>query len=143
MRGYDPAYYEAFEARVAEEIAQDEASIGEIDTSLELSPCDGCPLMDFPISEAVTRSEGISSTAGKQSLEVICQFEATDGRRSREIILGRHQSNSIGSKRKAKMYADAAQRTIECEGPKKVMRFLGPWAVKRCPALESRRSSMQ
>jgi hypothetical protein len=140
MEDYNPEYYEGFERRVAGEIAQDEASIGEVDTSLRLDPCEGCPLFDFPIDEAVKVWEGAQASTEFKGLKITTQYETADGRQSSEIVLGRHDSNSIGGKRKAKIYEEAAKRTIECEGPKKVPRFLGPLAVKKCPALEGRKT---
>ncbi|HET9098321.1 MAG TPA: hypothetical protein VFN51_01770 [Candidatus Saccharimonadales bacterium] len=139
MEDYDPAYYDRFEHFVSEEIATDEATIGEIDTSLKLDPCKDCPLFDFPLEQAVRVWRGVGAIAGREGVRVSITYETSDGRQSSEITLGYHNKSSIGSKRLAKIYEEAARRTIDCKGPKTTFRYLGPLAVKKCPALTGRK----
>lgn len=139
MEDYDPAFYDAFEARVASEIEQDESTIGEFDENLQLDFCADCPLINFPVQDAVRTGRGVGASADKPGLEVTIQFESPQGEWSKRIVLGRHHSNSIGSKRQSKIYADAAEKTQKCQGPKRVPKLLGPLAMKRCGALKESR----
>ncbi|GEM_PF-3118111 len=137
MEDYNPAYYDALERAIEEEIAKDEATIEDVDTSLRLSPCEDCPLMGFPIEKAIREQYMARAASGEPGLTLAVRYISEDGQSSKTIILGRHNKNSIGDKRRQKIYADAAQRTIECTGPEKVSKLLGLLGTKKiCPALE-------
>jgi len=138
---YNASAYDAFEAAVAAEIAADEATIGDIEP-VDFDFCEDCPMLGFPQADIVSYLSGVVTTR-PPGLKVLLTYVSKDGQVSREMVLGTHTSNSIGSRRTMKIESDAAKRTRECHSPRKVPAFLGPLAIKKCRAIqESRKASI-
>jgi len=133
-----PSDYEidAIEHEAAEEVAADDASLGELEDKVDFDFCKDCPMLGFPQEEIARSSQAIGGSVRYPGTTVSVTVESRDGKVSKKMLLGTHDSNSVGGNRINKIYHDAAKRTQECEEPKRTPSFLGPLAVKKCRAIE-------
>ncbi|HVS58942.1 MAG TPA: hypothetical protein VHD60_04405 [Candidatus Saccharimonadales bacterium] len=137
--------HNAFEAQVTTEALRITESLGDINEDAVFDFCTGCPRLNghAPHEVQQAKERGWFTQSGGSDVfngSVIgMQLEFPDGSCSQNMVLGGYEGWLFTSAMVPVARASAAQRTQECKKPRAIPPFLGPLAVKLCPAIRRQR----
>jgi hypothetical protein len=117
------------------------ASLGDYDENPVFDFCADCPVLkNYPrvlrqnshmVSQWVLEASRGLYVTGRLVNKSYSRAGISD-----KISLGFMPGNIWTPQLEAKIVSDAAQRTRDCESPKRVPAFLGPISVRSCPAVK-------